>query len=276
MIKRETKRLGGVLLSILLLGGCVTIQGQTAMDALGRGLAGLVLSPLLIVAGLVQGIAFLPYTIGVALNDLNQALIQAQAVTLDDAYRATYGVSIHDPRVDQQTGQVAREGYGFGRYRADATLDATHAFQKLLVAQGMPEDKARHYVITADYTHTRARGVILLSVVYRHSAMEPIRVVAKHTAIVTTFRPDHVGWRQPYERDVNGRLIDEVIDWGAIEYAHLRQDKVVATLMVLAAESVKSGKRSHDYWEVEQRWIAGQTQAIMREASDRMKAALPL
>jgi len=61
----------------------------------------------------------------------------------------------------------------------------------------------------------------------------------------------------------------------AIEYTSLRQDKVVATLMVLAAESVKSGKRSHDYWQVERRWIAGETQAIMREAHDRVRAALP-
>ena len=41
--------------------------------------------------------------------------------------------------------------------------------------------------------------------------------------------------------------------------------------MALAVESVKSGKRSHDYWPVERRWIAGDTAAIIRESAARVQ-----
>lgn len=274
-MKPRTKRWRSVLLAALLvLGGCATPEGQLALETLARGLASLILSPLMILAGLAQGLAFLPYTVGTGLTDLNRALVQAHAVSLDDSYRATFGVPISDPRVHPQSGEVAGEGL-YGRHRPEAMFEATRAFQKLLVSQGMPEERAQHYVLTGIYTHTRTRGHILLAVVYRHPGMQPFRVVSRHTGIVTTFRPEHMGWREPYERDVNGQLIDEVIDWAAIEYGLLRQDKVVATLMVLATEAVKSGKRAPDYWQAERRWIAGETTLIIRETMDKVKRALP-
>ena len=275
MKKPRMKRWGALLLtSILLLGGCVTPEGQLAWETFARGVAYLILSPLMIVAGLVQGLAFLPYTAGTSLAELNRALAQAHAVPLDDAYRATYGVSISDPRVDPQTGQVAGEGFGFGRHRPEAIFEATRAFQRILVMQGMPEEKAQHYIICANYSHTLSRGHILLSVVYRHPGVQSFRAVSKHTGIVTTFRPDHRGSREPYERDVTGQVIDEVIDWAGIEYALLRNDKAVAMLMVLGAESVKSGKRLPNYWEIERRWMAGETAQIMRESFDKVGNAL--
>lgn len=273
------KRAGVALLTTLfLLTGCAYHPGvERGMDTFGRGMANLILSPFMIVGGLAQGLAFLPYTIGMALDDFNRALRDAQAVTMDDAYRATFNVtSIADPRVDQKTGEVAGENFGFGRYRPEAMLEATRAFQRLLVSQGMPEAKARHYAVVGDYSQTRTRGHILIAVVYRHTAMEPFRVASKQTGIVTTFRADQMGWRSPYERDVNGQVIDEVIDWVGIEYAALKQDRLVATLMVIAAESVKSGKRSPDYWQAERRWIAGATTQVMAESSDRVKRALKL
>jgi len=273
------KRAGVALLTTLfLLTGCAYHPGvERGMDTFGRGMANLILSPFMIVGGLAQGLAFLPYTIGMALDDFNRALRDAQAVTMDDAYRATFGVSsIADPRVDQRTGEVAGENFGFGRYRPEAMLEATRAFQRLLVSQGMPEAKARHYAVVGDYSQTRTRGHILIAVVYRHTAMEPFRVASKQTGIVTTFRADQMGWRSPYERDVSGQVIDEVIDWVGIEYAALKQDRLVATLMVIAAESVKSGKRSPDYWQAERRWIAGATTQVMAESADRVKRALSL
>jgi hypothetical protein len=273
------KRAGVALLTTLfLLTGCAYHPGvERGMDTFGRGMANLILSPFMIIGGLAQGLAFLPYTIGMGLDDFNRALRDAQAVTMDDAYRATFNVtSIADPRVDQKTGEVAGENFGFGRYRPEAMLEATRAFQRLLISQGMPEAKARHYVIVGDYSQTRTRGHILIAVVYRHTGMEPFRVASKQTGIVTTFRADQMGWRSPYERDVNGQAIDEVIDWVGIEYAALKQDRLVATLMVLGAESVKSGKRSPNYWQAEHRWIAGATTQVMAESSDRVKRALKL
>jgi hypothetical protein len=270
------------LASVFVLSSCAAPNypgyqaAERGMQTFGTGVGNLILAPVMIVAGLLQGLAFLPYTVGLALDDLNRALLKAHAVSLDDSYRAAYGVSIRDPRVDQKTGQVKEGGFGFGRYRPGALADASDAFQRLLVSQGMPEAVARHYVIVADYTHTRSRGVILLAVVYRHTGTAPFQVTSKHTGIVTMFRPENLGWRNAYERDAQGQLIDEVIDWTAIDYASLQQDKLVATLMAIGAESIKSGKRSHEYWATEQRWIAGQTSQVMAESAGKIKQALAM
>ncbi len=274
----HTMRRAGVALltTLFLLTGCAYHPGvERGLDTFGRGMANLILSPFMIIGGLAQGLAFLPYTIGMGLDDFNRALRDAHAVTMDDAYRATFKVtSIADPRVDQKTGEVAGENFGFGQYRPEAMLEATGAFQRLLVSQGMPEAKARHYVVVGDYSQTRSRGHVLIAVVYRQTAMQPFRVTSKQTGIVTTFRPEQMGWRQPYERDVSGQAIDEVIDWVGIEYAALKQDRLVATLMVLGAESVKSGKRSPDYWQAERRWVAGASAEVMAESSAKVRHAL--
>ena len=274
MRNRAKRGIAAVVALTLLAGGCVAPEGRTAAENFGRGVRDLVLAPFRIVAGVLQGIAFLPYTVGVSLAELNRALAEAQAVSLDDAYKATHGVSVKDPRVDQQSGAVAGGGL-YGRHRPAAMLEATRAFQRLLVSQGMAPERAQHYALTGVYTHVRSRNHLLVAVVHRQPGMEPFRVVSKHTGIVTTFRPEQMGWREAYERDVNGQVVDEVIDWAGLEYSWLRDDKVVATLMVLAAEAVKSGKRAPDYWQAERRWMGGDSAAVMRESLDKVRSALP-
>ena len=255
---------------ILALAGCATPQGRMAGETFGRGLLNLVLAPFMIVGGVLQGLAFLPYTLGLGLNELNRSLLEAQAVSLDDSYRATFGVALTDPRVDQKTGEVQGETVGFGRYRPEALAEATQALQRLLVSQGMPGATAQHYVLGADYSQARSRGHVLLALMYRHPGPQPFRVVSKHTGIATTLRPHQLGWRAPYEKDVDGNAVDEVVDWVALEYTWLRQDKVVATLMALGVESVKTGKRAPDYWAVERRWLAGESTAILKESAGRV------
>ena len=267
--------LARILIAACVLTACASPHGRTGMETFGRGLLNLVLSPLMIVSGLAQGLAFLPYTVGVGLAELNEALLKANAVPLDDSYRATFGVSMSDRRVDQKTGDIAGQEGLYGRYKSEAIFEATRAFQRLLVSQGMPEETARGYVLVGNYTYAWTRGQILLAVVRRHTGAQPVRVVAKQTKIVTTFRPDQRAWYDAYERDVDGRAIDEVIDWAAMEYALLREDKVVATLMVIAAEAVKADRRAPDYWEAEGRWIAGATKAVMHESAEKVKRALP-
>ena len=256
----------GLGLVALLLLGCATPEGQRAVESIRRGFLNLVLSPLMIVSGLAQGLAFLPYTLGTSLSELNKGLQQAQAVSLDDSYKATFGVSINDARVNPQTGSISGDVRRFSNM-----LEATQALQKLLISQGMPEATAQRHVLASIDTHTRSRGHILLTVLYRQSGMEPFRVTSKHTGIVTTFRAQNSGWREPYERDINGQLIDEVIDWAGMEFELLKQDKIVGMLMVLAAEAVKSGKRTPEYWQIERRWMAGETVQIIQESLGKVK-----
>jgi hypothetical protein len=140
----------------------------------------------------------------------------------------------------------------------------------------MSEERARQYVLGGVYTHVRSRSHFLLSVTYRPGGAQPFRAVSKHTGIATTFRPEQRGWREPYARDVEGRTIDEVIDWVALDYAMLQQDRVVATLFALAAESVKADRRADDYWEVERRWLAGDSAGVMADSRARVRLERPL
>jgi len=273
-MKTNTMRgLSVLLATMLVLGGCATPgenDGHVAANTFGQGVKNLFLSPFMIVAGLAQGLAFLPYTIGTGLNDLNKGLLQANAVSLDDSYKSTFGVSIDDQRVDPQSGKIQGAPGQYGRYRSQAIFEANSAMQRLLVSQGMPEQTAKNYVLTGNYQYAWTRGQILLAVVYRHPGEQPFRVNAKQTGIVTTFRPGQRGWHEPYQFDVDGKPVDEVIDWAAIDYKLLRQEKVVATLMVLAAEAIKSGKRSPESWEVERPWMAGETAKVMALSQGRV------
>ncbi len=263
-----------VLLSaLLLIGGCATPNpgdGRVASTTVGQGMKNLLLSPFMIVAGIAQGLAFLPYTLGTGLTELNKGLLQANAVPLDDSYKATFGVSIEDQRVDPQSGKIQGQQGLYGRYRSQAIFEANSALQRLLVSQGMPEDKAKNYVLTGNYQYALTRGQILLAVVYRHPGEQPFRVAAKQTQIPTTFRPGQRGWHEPYQADTDGQPVDEVIDWAAIDYKLLRQEKIVATLMVLAAEAIKSGKRSPEFWDVERPWRAGETAKVMALSQGRI------
>src|SRR5688572_17347371 len=90
-----------LLLLVPALTACATPEGRVAMQTFGRGVLNLVLSPIMIVSGIAQGLAFLPYTIGIGLKELNEALLKANAVPLDDSYKAAFNVSIQDSRVDQ-------------------------------------------------------------------------------------------------------------------------------------------------------------------------------
>lgn len=271
---RALRIIARFLVIALLAGACAAPQARTGWETFGRGMLNLALSPLMIVSGLAQGLAFLPYTIGMGLAELNQALLSANAVSLDDAYKATFSVSMTDPTVHPKTGEVHGQEGLYGRFKPDAIFEANRAFHRLLVSQGMPEEKARDYALVGNYAYAWSRGQILLAVVRRHTGAQPFRVLAKQTGIVTTFRPEQRAWYEAYERDVDSRPIDEVLDWTAVEYAALRQDKVVATLMAIAVEAVKTDKRAPEYWHAERRWVAGDTATVMHESMDKVKRAL--
>jgi hypothetical protein len=271
---RALRTIAAFLVIVLSAGACAG-PARTGWDAFGQGLKNLALSPLMIVSGLAQGLAFLPYTIGMGLGELNQALLSANAVSLDDAYKATFSVPMTAPTVDQKTGDVHGQDGLYGRFKPEAIFEANRAFHRLLVSQGMAEERARDYALVGNYSYAFSRGQILLAVVRRHTGPQPFRVLAKQTGIVTTFRPDQRAWYEAYDRDVDSRAIDEVLDWTAIEYAVLRQDKVVATLMAIAAEAVKADKRAPEYWEAQRRWLAGDTTTVMHESMGKVKRALP-
>ena len=130
MRRTMMRTMSGLLVGMLLVGGCVMPNGQGEMGGLemfGRGLVNLILSPFMIVAGIMQGLAFLPYTVGTGLAELNRGLIQAQAVSMDDSYKATFNVSIADQRVDQKSGEIGGQEGIYGRYQPQAIMEANRS-----------------------------------------------------------------------------------------------------------------------------------------------------
>jgi hypothetical protein len=209
-----------------------------------------------------------------ALTDLAHVLHGAKAVSLNDAYKAAFGVSMAARHVDPKTGEVRGQQRVYGRYKPESLPKTNRAFRRLLISQGMSPETARKYVLVGDYTHAWTHRQVLLAVVLRHTRTAPFRVRHKEASLVTTLNADQRAWYEAYEYDVNGQILDEVIDWAPLAYGVLHHDKAVATLLVLATEAVKFDKRSPDYWAAERRWLADDTAAVIRQSDARMEQAL--
>lgn len=266
-----------MLVPLVVLAGCTLApESRRGFERVGKGIVNLLLSPVMIAAGLAEGLAFLPFTVGTNVHDLDKGLRQANAVSLDESYKATFGVGIKHSDVDPKSGDILRMEGLYGRFKPEALFEAQKAFNRLLLSQGMSEDKARHYVIVGNYKWAWSRDHVIFGIAYRHPGTEQIRVVGKETGIPTTLRPwYHQAWHEAYQKDAEGQVVDEIIDWAAMEYSSLRGDKVVATLLVIAVEAIKAGKKSPDFWDSERRWLRGDSATILRESFDRVKRAFP-
>ena len=105
--------------------------------AIGVGLGYIVASPLLILVGLVEGIAAVPYFLDADLHQMNNAMVASKSqVNLDRTYRAAYKTSIDRVTPDGDTGQIFRH-----------MREATHHFRSVLRAYGVAD--ADRYVLTA-------------------------------------------------------------------------------------------------------------------------------
>ena len=215
------------------------------------GLANLVLSPLQIAAGVLEGVAAVPYYMSSGVHEINKGLIAAQAqITLDDTYEAAYGTRLSSVQESGDTGEVFRR-----------MKHASTHFQTVLKQYGVP--KAENYILTSIDTAKRD-GYILLAVVYR--PMDNIQVIDKYDhRSVRNFESADRLFYEPYKVTMNGRRLDTVIDWAAYPTDVIATQKGQATLITMAANSVVNGKRAEDYWGIEGRWISGEYRAISQQ-----------
>jgi len=235
-------------------------NGKSGGSLLIRGFTNLVLSPFQIAAGLLQGVAALPYYASTGLQEINQGMVKAQArVTLDDTYEAAYGKRINQVSADGDTGEVFRR-----------MKHATEFFQKVLKQYGVRDHE--NYILTSIDTANKD-GYTLFAVVYR--PVKSIKVIDKYDGkSVQHFTSEDRLFYEPFATDVNGKPIDTVIDWGGVPTSAYRTQKQQAVLLTLAANSVASEKRRSDYWEVEKRWITGEYLATMNSQAQRVQQAL--
>ncbi len=239
-----------VVVVAFLVTGCVAprhaYSGGPA-HTLGEALGYIIVSPILILVGLLEGIASLPYYLDSDLHAMNREMEAAHSdVTLDQTYQHAYGRRLETVPKSGDTGKVFKH-----------LKDATEHFQNVLKGYGV-EDYDR-YLITAVRTADR-EGYTLYSIVYR--PMQRIRVRDEFGQVRTLSPSDNRDYYKAFERDANGAPLDVVIDWAGVPRTVIKTQKGQAILMTLAANSVLINRRSDDYWKIAKRWTNGDYKEI--------------
>jgi hypothetical protein len=222
-------------LCLLLLISCSTKNegGQKVTGGFGKavtGVAQLVLSPLQIAAGLLEGIAAFPYYLSTSLKEINEGMIAANAkVTLDDTYEAAYGKRINAVPESGDTGEVFRR-----------MKHATEYFQKVLQRYGIA-DSGNYILVSIDTANSK--GYTLFAVIYRPD--ETINVIDKYDGSTKkTFSRDDRLYYEPFEKDSKGKKLDTVIDWAGLPRDFITTQKGQALMLTMAANSVVNEKRT--------------------------------
>jgi len=260
------RKLFGVMLAVAIAvlptAGCVAHRhGEPSpAEGFGQALGYLIFSPVLIVAGLIEGIASAPYLIEADLHDMNREMERSNAnVSLDRTYRYAYGRNLESVPKSGDTGKVFRH-----------MSEATGHFQGVLRGYGV-EDYDR-YVLTAVRTADR-HGYTLYALVYRPTP--EIRVLGADGRL-RLLTPADRDYYRPYERDAGGQSLDVVLDWAGVPRSSIKTQKGQAILLTLAANSVLINRRSDGYWEVERRWVAGDFERIVAERKAQLDGRMAL
>lgn len=234
---------------------------EHGFEAFGTGLGYLILSPLIIAAGLIEGIVSLPYFLAQDIHSLNQGMVDSGAdVDVARTYQYAYKQDLKSLDSDGNTGQVFRH-----------LNEATRHFQRVLMGYGV--DDYNSYVLTAVRTADRD-GYTLYAVVRR--PVGPINVQEPSSGRQVRLHPGLDDYYRPYQRGALGRPLDVVIDWAGVPRTSIRTQKGQAILMTIAANSVLVNRRSDDYWLAETRWIAGSHRAIVAEREGYLRQRMGL
>lgn len=260
------KKIARLVVVVLILSACATPQqngpnAKHGLDSAMLGLAHLVLSPIQIAAGLMEGIAAIPFYLSTNIHEINKGLIEAQAkITMDDTYEAAYGKRLSQVPDDGNTGEVFRR-----------MKHATEFFQKILKQYGV--ENYDSYILTSIDTATD-KGFTLFAVVYRPA--KKIDVLDKYDGKThRTFTSEDRLFYEPFALSADNQKLDTIVDWAGLESKDVETQKGQAIMLTMAANSVVMAKRSPEYWDVEKRWIAGDylkiVQAQMNKVSSKMK-----
>jgi hypothetical protein len=252
-----------ICFSLLFIVACASTNNEGAQkvnQGFGKavlGIAQLVLSPLQIAAGLLEGIASVPYYLSTSLEEINKGMIAGNAkVTIDDTYEAAYGKRINAVPESGDTGEVFRR-----------MKHASEYFQKILSRYGVPD--AKHYILTSIDT-ANSKGYTLFAVVYRPA--DKVTFIDKYDgATPRTYEREDRMFYEPVEKDINGKKIDTIIDWSGLPRDLITTQKGQALMLTMAANAVVNDKRSPDYWEIEKRWIAGDFETIVEQKMNAVK-----
>ncbi len=259
------KKLIAFLMSFFLLSACVAPPAggpglNHGMNTASTGLGNLILAPFMIVAGLLEGIASLPYFLTMGLHDLNREMVAANArITLDDTYESAYNTRLAQVPESGSTGTVFRR-----------MKHASVYFQKILREYGVHDSE--RYFLTSIKTASGMgyQGYTLYAVIYR--PRKSIEIIDKYDrAALRRFGSQDRLFYEPYRQDAANQPLDVIVDWAAVQRKSISTQKGQAILMTLAANSVLNNKRSPEYWDIERRWIAGEFRQIVAQRTAELK-----
>ncbi|MCP5072458.1 MAG: hypothetical protein GY947_04080 [Rhodobacteraceae bacterium] len=241
-----------VLLGTTVLAACVPTASQYQPHparAVGVAVGYVAISPVLILAGLLEGIATLPYFLEGDIHHMNRTMEASKSsVTFDQTYRYAYNRKLDSVPASGNTGQI------FQNMR-----DATRHFQAVLTGYGVVNPQK--YVLTAVRSADHD-GYTLYALIHRPAHSITVKDRSGRMRILTA--RDNEFYR-PYEFDARGRPLDVVLDWAGVPRTSIRTQKGQAILMTLGANSVLINRRSNDYWNVERRWRNGQYRQVVTE-----------
>lgn len=243
-----------VLGAVCMISGCVVADApRHPAQAVGQAAGYTVVSPLLILKGLGEGISSAAHVSKGDLKAMNAAMVKAKApVDLARTYQYAYGTDLATAPANGNTGQVFRH-----------LAAASRHFQDALRGYGI--GNAEDYYLTA-VRSADVQGYTLYAVVYRPEKQIQLAVDGQ----TATLTPADDAFYRPYARDARGQSLDLVLDWAAVPRTEIRTQKDQAVMMTIAANSVLINRRSNDFWQTEAAWrggdfrrIAGQRKATM-------------
>ena len=217
-----------------------------------------VLSPLYVAAGLIQGLASIPYFLDAELRSLDDGFVASGArVSMSKTYQYGYG-------------QTLTEGINNATRLLPARhmQSATARFRDVLRGYGVSNPD--HYLL-ASVRSADQYGYTLYTVIHRLPGDIAVR---GPDGLIVRLTPNDRAFYQPYERSATGQLLDVVIDWAGVERASIATFQGQAILMTVAANSVLTNRRSDQYWAVQSKWNNGGFREVVAERRQYLDARI--
>jgi hypothetical protein len=212
-----------------------------------------VMTPVQVENAIQQGASGLPYLVysNTNLQSINETCkVIPTPVTVEDTYLSAYGKKLADVLPEGET------GHAFHNMR-----EASLYFQKILKDKG--ESRPEDYIFTSINTALK-KGYILFAIVKRSE--RSISVVDKYDKnLHKKLGPQDLEYYQPYQSEINGNILDTVVDWAGYPNDCISKQSSQAVLMTITANEILNHEIKEGYWDAEERWVKGDFKKVMKE-----------
>jgi hypothetical protein len=242
--------LTGILSSICLL---------SLLSACAANVAGLaVMTPFQVGSAIQQGASGLPYLVysKTNLQIINETckINPTTTVSVEDTYLSAYGKKFSDVLPEGETGQA------FHNMR-----EGSQYLQKILKDKGEP--RPEDYIFTSIET-AQKKGYILFAVVKRSE--RSISLVDKYDkSSQKKLGPQDLEFYQPYQFDMNGNILDTIVDWAGYPNDCISKQSSQAVLMTITANEILNHEIKEGFWDAEKRWAKGDFKKVMKEQDEK-------